>query len=438
MNKNSLKVYMIGVLGAGMCPLAKLLLIKGFNVSGSDIKANNNLEELKKLGLNFYSSHQKENVKDSDIVIYSSAIDKLNPELVEAYKLNKAVYSRAQVLQVIINCYKKSIGISGTHGKTTTSSMLTNLMANYNISCTSIIGGFDNKFGDIRYSKELKNIVVEVCEFDKNIYKISTNISVCLNIDNDHLNSYADFDELKSAFYSFLDRAKYKFVNVDDESLKNYHSKNVTYFGIKNNCEFMAKNLTSNGGKYSFDLYEKGVFIKRISLNIYGLHNVYNALAVISVLRKIYKIDFRFLDEYISEFSGVKGRFEHICNYKNKQIYCDYAHHPTEIRALVKTLKERFNNDYLLIFQPHTYSRTKMLINDFILAFKGEKVIVYKEYKAREEFDYLGSSSYLAEKLNAVYIDDISKLISKINRSKKNNVIIIGAGDLKEEILKKN
>ena len=433
--KNQLKVHFIGVGGAGMSVLAKLLLNKKFNVSGSDITQNKAIDELIELGLSFNLGHNKVVIENKDIIIYSSAIGKDNIELLYATELKKAVCSRAELLSVVLNSYKKSVGISGSHGKTTATCMLANVLKNSRIFTTALMGGEDVNLGSYLYSPKNSVVISEICEYLKNIKYISTSLAVCLNIDNDHLDCYGDIESLKEEFFSYLSRAKYRVICIDDKYLKDYKGKNTITYSIENNADYMAKNLRSNLGKYSFGLYYKGKFVKEFTLSVYGRCNVYNALAVIAVANGYFKLNFDLIIEGLSKFKGVKRRFEEIkCNL-NKNIIADYAHHPSEIKNTLETAGELFSDNFLVVFQPHTYSRTKLLYSNFVEVLSNYKVIIYKEYPAREEFDNLGSAKRLSDGIKgSLYIEDFDELIKKIKKTKKKNVLILGAGDLYNKI----
>lgn len=435
-NVKNFRVHFIGVNGAGMSVLCSLLLTKNFTVSGSDIKRTSVTCELEKRGLTFYLGHDKQNVKNADVVIYSSAISENNEELVFAKKMKKAVYSRAELLKLVIDCYKKSIGISGSHGKTTVTSMLSNVLHYSNLSPTCLIGGEDCNLGSFLSGN--KNILVsEICEFNKNVKDIKTKYTACLNVDNDHLDSYGSIENLKMEFFNYLDRSKIKFINLDDKFLCDYKGKNIVTYAIENQSTFKAENLTIENNKYQFDLYVKSEFKHKFKLNVVGKHNVYNALCVIAIAKTVFNLEYKTIYEGLLQFKGVKRRMEVLGSIEDKTIIADYAHHPTEIKSTINTVKEVYHNNYLLVFQPHTYSRTKLLYDEFLAVLKGENVIVFKEYPARENYDYLGSSERLASELNADYVEEFEKLMEKIKSCKSNNVIVIGAGDLYDLVKEK-
>ncbi|MBR6737626.1 MAG: hypothetical protein IKL82_04595 [Clostridia bacterium] len=434
-NKGEIKVHFIGVGGAGMSVLAKTLIKKGFLVSGSDIKRSALVKELEDLGLNFLGGHAKENVINSDVIVYSSAIKDDNVELAFAKRLNKAIYSRAELLDLVLKSYKISVGIAGSHGKTTATCMLASALDYLNLSTLSLMGGNSVTMGNFKFSRSNKSAISEICEFDKNLKRITVTYPVVLNVDSDHLDTYKTIDSLADEFYAYLKRGKVAFINQDDARLNSYKGKKVT-FGINSNADYTAKNVRLVDGKAIFSAYEKGRFLSEISLNVYGECNVYNALSVIAVLRKVYKVKANLLSEAIKSFKGVKRRFEEASIIPNKKVIFDYCHHPTEIASTIKTSKKLFG-EVLYVFEPHTYSRTKLLYNDFLKVFKGENVIIYKTYPAREKYVKLGSSKTLATDLNALHFSKITELKRYLESSSIKTVVIMGAGELYDKLNKK-
>ncbi len=426
-----LSVHFIGVGGSGMSALCKYLLARNLSVSGSDVVKSETIDQLINLGLKFYKGHEHNAVEFSDIIVYSSAISKDNAELILARSLNKAIYSRAELLSLVLSVHKRSIAISGSHGKTTTASMLNFVLVKSGVSVNSFIGGEDKFDCNAKFSLKSKVAICEACEFSKNISYLSPQISVCLNIDSDHLDSYGTIENLSREFYSFLKRSKIKFVCADDARLKSFKLKNTVSFGIDEICDYRAVNLKNDRGFYSFDIEFKGEKLFRVTLKIPGKVNVYNALSVIAICKSIFNLNNELLSNAISDYQGVKRRFDIIGELYGKTIICDYAHHPTEIKSLIDTVKSIYKHDYLLVFEPHTYSRTKLLFSSFVSVFKNESLILYKEFPSRESYDYKGSSKALHNSLkNSEYIEDFSMLLDKIKDSDKSNIIIIGAGSL--------
>ena len=430
-----LRVHFIGVGGAGTSLLCRFLLSKNFYVSGSDVCKSKVVEDLISLGLEFNNNHDASVIDNVDVVVYGNAIKEDNVELSRARFLSKAIYKRSELLDLIIKSHKKSIGVSGTHGKTTSTSMLTKILIDNGVNLTSMIGGESLNTKSFTYSGKNDVIVSEVCEYEKSIRDISVLYPVCLNVDNDHLDSYGNIFNLKEEFYNFLSRGKIKFINADDYYLKKYKGKRTVTFGIKNDCDYRAVNLTSNNGKYSFYLKVKGSIKCKVILQVYGIHNVYNALSAIAVANKVFGIDFDNISRSLLGFIGVKRRFETIKTNSNKNVICDYAHHPTEIVETLRVMKELFGNDYAVVFQPHTYSRTKLLFDDFVCAFENEETIIFKEYPARERYDKTASAYRLCRCIkNSKYVADVNRLVDYIKKLKVNNVIVLGAGDLYDKI----
>ncbi|MBE5743687.1 MAG: hypothetical protein E7358_03105 [Clostridiales bacterium] len=435
MNK-SLSVHFIGVSGAGMAPLCKYILKMGFSVSGSDVVKSNYVESLIKCGLKFYYGHEHNAVEFSDIIIYSSAISNDNKELILARSLCKVIISRAELLGMILSVHKRSIGISGSHGKTTSCSMLNNVLIKGGVNANCFIGGEDKINNNENSFFGKKVAICEACEFNKNIAYLSPNVAVCLNVDNDHLDCYETIENLSREFYAFLSRAKRRFVNVDDCVLRRIKLKNCITFGIDEKCDYRAVNLKNNNGFYSFDLERKGEVLFNVSLKITGRVNVYNALSVIAICKEVFNLENSVIIDGVSNYLGVRRRFDNIGNLYGKTVICDYAHHPTEIKNLIETVKSIYINDYLLVFEPHTYSRTKLLFNSFVSVLENENVILYKEFPSRESYDYKGSSKALHNALkNSEYVEEFSSLLDKIKQSDKSNIIIIGAGELYNKVL---
>ncbi|MBQ3235713.1 MAG: hypothetical protein IJA97_06110 [Clostridia bacterium] len=434
MNKKiaNLSVYMIGVGGFGMATLCAFLLDKGFTVSGSDKVKGSTVCKLIEKGLIFYKGHEGDYLKDADIVIYSSAISDENSELKLARTLNKAIYKRSELLNLVLSSHSRSIGISGSHGKTTSTAMLYEILSVNNPFVSCFLGG---EYKGIRTPLKNKVAIAEICEYAKNINDINCDYSVCLNIDNDHLDSYGNIENLRSVFCSFLSRSKIKFINADDCRLSLYRAKKTVTFGILNDCDYKAENILFSSGNYTFDLIEKGEYKCKITLSVVGKHNVYNALSAIAVSRVVFKCNYEQIIQALKNFKGVERRFEFMGELYGKQIICDYAHHPTEIESVLKTVKEIYKKDYLVVFQPHTYSRTKLLFKDFFRVLKGENAIIYKEYPSREEYDFEGSSERLAKELELCYYDNFFELLSKVKRSRKKVVIVLGAGNLYNDIV---
>ncbi len=334
--------------------------------------------------------------------------------------------------------YKISIAISGSHGKTTATAMIANMLICAELNPTVFLGGEDKTFGN--YLNGLGDIIVlEACEYQKNFLDLKPKITVVLNIDNDHLDTYKSIEQTKKAFYEFS-KNSISIVNVDDEKAKDICTATSITFAKNENANFMAKNLSYNGKGYSFTVYSGGRRLGRIRLKVAGEHNVYNALAVVSV-SQLLKVPFIKVKTSLESFCGVKRRNEFMGNVFGLDIYCDYAHHPKEISAMLSTYSKE-NNNFITIFQPHTYSRTRLLLTDFVNSFKScSPLIIYKTYPAREKYDVKGSAKALfnelikEENLNGrkVYYaknkEQLKSLLQFLSESAK-RAVFLGAGDV--------
>ncbi len=420
-----------------MSAMAKYLIGTGVLVSGSDKELNKQVIALKKSGIKVYKKFGKTAIDKSDIVVYTSAISEDNIELKYAKKTNKKIFKRSEFLGEILKGFLISIGVSGSHGKTTATSMLSHVLIKANLSPTCFIGGLDKKLSNFYMGKK-DFAVIEACEYKKNFLDLKPTISVILNMDNDHLDSYSNMDDMLSAFNSFS-KNTVSFVNADDVYCKNLNLNTSITFGIRESASYTAKYILGKDGFYSFTAYAYGVKKGRINLKVFGKHNIYNALSVIAISDYL-RVPFKDIKSGIESFLGVDRRMEHMGIRNKISYFCDYAHHPTEINAVLSEIKD---NKTLIIFQPHTYSRTRILMNDFISALSvGQKVIIYKTYPAREKFDEKGSAytlykNLLKSSVDAFYANEKNELIKKIDEQKEvEKVLVLGAGDIYEIIEK--
>ncbi len=411
-----------------MSAIPKYLHYKNFIVNGSDLSSVRVANTLNSLGIKVFNHSNYKEIEDSDIIIYSSAIKENDSELVFAKQLNKVIFNRSQVLGEILKSFNKSVGISGTHGKTTTVAMLAHIIYSKKMSFTTFIGGIDSYFDNMYTDCKNNLIISEVCEFAKNINYISPTISVVTNIDNDHLDCYKNIGEIANTFYNFLSKAKVKIICNDDKYLSKYKGENVITYGIKNDSIVMAKNIKSNKEKYSYSLYVNGKNKGIINLNTYGKYSIYNSLCAISIAIAL-KVPYKNIINGLQSFNGVKRRLEYIGTINNKKIICDYAHHPTELKNVIESCKKMYNSP-LFIFQPHTYSRTKLLLSSFIKVLEKQNIIIYKTYGARESYSYYSSGEYLASEINAKYIESENELIEVISKCSEDTIIFLGAGDI--------
>lgn len=438
-------IHLIGIGGVSMSGIAEILHHFGLFVTGSDCCKSRITDKLASHGIYVSIGHSTSLVEKADLVIYSAAIKHDDPELVCARQRNIVIVERADFVGFLTRIYHDTIGISGTHGKTTTTSM---------ISLCFIEAGLDP---NIQVGAQLKQIngnyrvgnsnyfILEACEYVESFLKFNPKSAVVLNIDNDHLDYFKTFDNIINAFNKYvalLPRDGLLVTNADDENCvnlrKHTYAKTVT-FAIKNEkANFVARNISfDTNGFPTFDVYYNNNFYAEIKLNVPGMHNVYNALACIALCSN-YGIEKYTMKSALKKFTGANRRFELVGSYNNICVYDDYAHHPSEIVATSKALQKKTYRQSWVIFQPHTYSRTKTLLDDFAKALLDfNNIIITDIYAARETNTYDISSQDLVDKINllgkkAVYIqdfDDIAKYIKE--RACPNDIILtMGAGTI--------
>lgn len=431
-------IYFVGIGGVSMSALAKLMLSEGKFVSGCDDNLNYFTKKLCSLGAVIQENQYPSEVENCNLVVYTTAVPKKHPDLVLAKKLKKTILERAEFLALISKEYKNVIAISGTHGKTTTTAMIASIMENKKPT-THIGGDFSEISGNIKIGK--KNFfITEACEFNKSFLHLSPNISVVTNIECDHMDCYENFEDLKNAFMCFISKTtdfvvlNYNILHFCD---KFFAKQKVLTFDIGKKCDFWADELKEENGCFSFIAYNDNFKLGEIHLAVQGKHNVLNALASIAVGIRL-GIPFSEIQNKLTNFKGVHRRFE-ILYKKELTVIQDYAHHPTEISCAINTAKLLHPKKLVCVFQPHTYSRTKTLFNDFLTCFNGcDELILIPTYKAREK-ETDGYTSFdlfknLSDDLNSLYFENINDLKNYLFKTKINDEIIlwIGAGNINE------
>lgn len=440
-DKNIKKIHFIGIGGSGMCPLANILKSKGYIISGSDNYMSDTLERLIKMGFSIKTNHSKENVEGIDLVVYSAAIKEDNVERVAARELNIPQIERSDLLGMVCSKYENLIAVAGTHGKTTTTAMITQVLTMCNADPTAIIGGklpFIN--GNSRIGKS-QNIICEACEYVDTFLKLYPTISVITNVEEDHLDYFKNLDGVINSFKKFADQTTELIIaNGDDENslevTKDVKTAKVITFGFKSrNDYYIGKFSEKNGFFESFEVFKGENLLGEFSLQVPGKHNVYNALAAIAVADYM-KMNIEEVKKAIKAFSGVHRRFEILCRKDGITIADDFAHHPTEIENTLCSAKKMGFKRVIGIFQPHTYSRTAMFLNDFAKVLSIADLTIVSEILAvREVNSYNIYSEDLVEKIkNGVYLktfEDIATYIGKI--AKPGDLILtMGGGNVYE------
>ena len=437
------KIHMIGIGGVSMSGIAAILTNWGFNVTGSDWAQSEATDKLNSMGIKVTIGHNLDDVTHSDIVVYSAAIKQDDPEMIEAKRLNIPTIERADFLGELTRCFKDTICISGTHGKTTTTSMISLCFLEALKDPSIQVGAFLNAIDGNYKIGNSEHFIIEACEYVESFLKFSPKAEIILNIDNDHLDYFKTFDNIKNAFVKYtklLPDDGLLVINGDDKNcldLPQYTKAQILTYGIKNkDVDFYAENIEfDNDGFPEFDVYKNGKFFSKIKLSVPGAHNVLNALACIS-LCDYYGIDKKDLQNALKKFTGAHRRFEFKGKVNGASIYDDYGHHPTEIVATSTSVNNKKHNKSWVVFQPHTYSRTRNLLDDFANALLNfDNVIVLDIYAARETNTYNISSKDLVDKIislgkDAKYIPVFDECVSYLKENVKENdiVLTLGAG----------
>ncbi len=436
-------IHMIGIGGVSMSGIAAILKNFGFHVTGSDMADSESIKSLQEKGIKVTIGHNLEDVANSDVVVYSAAIKQDDPEMVEANKLNIETIERADFLGIITRCFKDTICISGTHGKTTTTSMVS-LCFMESLKDPSIqVGAFLKDIdGNYRIGNS-EHFVIEACEYVESFLKFSPKAEIILNIDNDHLDYFKNIENIKNAFNKYihlLPEDGFAVLCGDDanclELAQNANVKTITYGITNKSTDFFAVNISfDNDGFAEYDVYHNDQFFDRFKLHVPGMHNVLNSLACIALCTE-YGIDKKDIKNALLKFTGANRRFEFKGKVNGASIYDDYGHHPTEIIATAKSLMNKKYDKSWVIFQPHTYSRTMNLLDDFAKALLNfDNIIILDIYAAREKNTYGISSEDLVNKIislgkNAKYIPDFDECVKYLKDNVKSNdiVLTLGAG----------
>lgn len=430
------RVHMIGIGGSGMCPLAEILHSKGYELTGSDNNESDPLERVKKLGIKVFMGHNADNIKGAQLVVYSAAISQDNPEIVAAKEQGIPLMERSHLLGALTRHYDNVIGVCGTHGKTTVTSMITQILILNKREPSAVIGGklpLINSNGTVGSSQTL---VCESCEFVDTFLQMSPDVSVLLNIDNDHLDYFKTMDNLVLSFHKFIAMSKTCYYNGDDKLCVNaaddIKAQKIT-FGFESTNDFYADNIESGKFGFCFDVIHKGEKLGRMQMHIPGRHNVLNGLAAFAVCYNE-GVSAEGIADAVSKFTGAGRRFEFLGVYNRFTLADDYAHHPTEIKATLSAAKELDYNRVIAVFQPFTFSRTALLKDDFIKALSiADKVIMTPIMGSREKNTFGIKSEDIANKLSdAVVVDGFENIADTILKTAKEGdlVITMGGGDI--------
>ncbi len=449
--EKKIKIHFIGIGGIGMSGIAELMLDLGYKIQGSDITINKNIERLIKRGIKFYKGHNKNNIKKISAAVFSSAIKKNNPELLECEKLAIPVISRAEMLAELMK-FKKSIAVAGSHGKTTTTSLVGSILDSAKFDPTIINGGIINSYSKNNRLGKGEWMIVEADESDGSFLRLPHEINIITNIDTEHLDFYKTERNLFSAFYNFIHNLPfygYSILCIDNSNVKKL-SKNIKTRKIitySKNKDSDIKIVSTNNDKgviiSKFTLLFKKGIIKNINgkynfkLSLLGDHNILNATAAI-IASLLCGVPMNKISNSLSTFQGVKRRFSFLGKISKSSIYDDYAHHPSEIEASYQIAKQISRKKIIVIFQPHRYSRTSLLLNDFIKVLKKIDILyVLDIYDAGEKPIRNINSKNLVNKIknknkNVFYLNKKAKIKKTLEPyfNDNNTIVFMGAGSI--------
>jgi len=436
-------IHFVGIGGVGMSGIAKVLLEMGYHISGSDLKESEMTKKLEALGAVIHQGHDGKNLNGASVVVVSSAIPKTNPEVIAAQERHIPVWQRAEMLAKLMG-EKKGIAVAGAHGKTTTSSMIASILEGSHYDPTIVIGGVVNDMGVNAKLGRGEYLVAEADESDGSMLKLDPVVAVITNIEDDHLDHYGSMENIMQAFKEFINKIPQEgFVllcndnsNIQ-EMKKDVKVKSLTY-GLTEDADYIAKEIGMENLSSSFQVWKRGEKLGEINLRIPGLHNVYNALAATAVCLE-QGLSFEQIKAALALFSGVQRRFQIIGRIKDTLVVDDYAHHPTEIRATLRAAREGWKGRIITVFQPHRYTRTKLLEQEFIRAFSQTDKLILNEIYSAGESPIPGISSdrlrLAIEKQENKEVELFSSKEETVNYLLENVqegdlIITVGAGDV--------
>ena len=443
-------VHFIGIGGIGMSGLAQIMKNTGFIIQGSDSSRNKNTERLIKLGIKVYFGHHQKHLKKATMIVVSSAIKKNNRELKFARSKKLPIFKRGDMLANIV-ALKKNIVVTGSHGKTTTTSLVANILLEAGLDPTVINGGVINSFKNTAQLGKGDWAVIESDESDGSFLKLPVTYSIVTNVDKEHLDYYKNFNNLKKSFKKFIEKTPSfgkSLVCFDDSNMRsiisNCNKSNLLTYGFNKNSNYRIKNVKKNSNGSVFDLSinfskNKTFDIKNIKVNLLGDHNIRNTTASISIALNL-GIKISKIKKALKKFLGIQRRFTKVFSIQEREFFDDYAHHPTEIMAVINSAKEVYKNRKVItVFQPHRYSRVKALKKEFSLSFKkSDTVILCPVYSAGEKMKYNFNQNDFAQlisKKSKVQVINIKNQKDLKNYFKKNLVedevvICMGAGSI--------
>ncbi|MCL2218526.1 MAG: UDP-N-acetylmuramate--L-alanine ligase [Chitinispirillia bacterium] len=445
MKQFSKRIHMVGIGGAGMSPLAEVLLSRGHTVTGSDRALSDSTRRLGYLGIKVQHGHEPDLITGADLLVYSSAVKEDNPERKYAVDNNIPVIRRAEVLGDIMRS-NFTVCVSGTHGKTTTTSLVGTALTDAKLSPTVLVGGMLKSAGSHAIVGRGNIIVAEADEYDRSFLAMYPSIAVITNIEADHLDCYRDIDDIKDTFVRFTDLVPFDgavIACVDDDGVRGVLPRirrSVITYGIDEGADYRAVNIKVENGRTSFDISRTGKLLGCVSIGIPGTHNVRNALAALAAACEI-GVDFETASLSVSGFQGVARRFEVIGTVDGVTVVDDYAHHPGEISATLEAARGRGYGKIAAVFQPHLYSRTRDFMDQFASSLSGADVVIVTDiYKARELPIPGVDAGGIVDRINsaggakALYVRDRNDIVNQLRGMVGSGdlAVFMGAGDIWE------
>lgn len=428
-------IHFVGIGGVSMYSLARLALDLGCSVSGSDVRESGRIAALRELGATVSIGHSKENLKDADLVVCTLAISDDNPELLAAQSRGIPLITRASFLGAMMLSYRYRIGVSGSHGKSTTTAILDAIFRAAGRDA-SILSGSDLPDGEPIRLASKDTLIYEACEYKDSFLRFSPSVLIALNLEYDHTDYFPSITALRESFLKALSRTDKAIVNCDDENLSRIIRKiktDVVTYGQSDEADYKYAITSFHDSGYDFTLSKSGKLIGSFRVNLVGVFNVSNAAAaVVAALES--GISAEIVADGLSRFSGISRRLEHVGDRYGRQVFYDYAHHPTEIRCAIDAVRMLYGDSVTVIFAPHTYTRTKSLWDGFISSLGlADYVALLDVYPAREEAIEGVNSAALAREIGkrAVYLSE-RELLSYIDKSTYGSIIVMGAGDMEK------
>ncbi|WP_411678177.1 UDP-N-acetylmuramate--L-alanine ligase [Caproicibacter sp.] len=433
------KIHFVGIGGSGMCPIAEILFHQGYQLTGSDISESDTLERVRSYGIPVFMGQKAENIDGAELVVYTAAVKPDNPELVAAREKNIPTVERSVMLGMVARRYENAVAVSGTHGKTTTTAMITQILIGAGKDPSAVIGGKLPLIGGNGRVGHSDTIVCEACEYVDTFLQLHPAISVILNIDNDHLDYFGTVENTIRSFHQFAKQtSRLLVVNGDNKNamkaVEGLEGKEILTYGFDKENDYYADEICNTlRAREKFVVYRKGEKLVEVTLSVPGKHNIYNALAAFAVADHL-GIESKVIAENLHQFTGVHRRFELLGEYGGVTVADDFAHHPTEIAATLTAAKQMGFSQVWAVFQPHTYSRTYMLLDDFAKVLQiADRVVLSEILAVRETNTYHIYAKDLADKIpGCVWFKTFEEISDYMLEHAKDGdlILTLGGGDV--------